>query len=242
VYTHLSTAIAWCLANNHDFAWNGDLQFYGNWDDWFLRFWTLDAPPNDAKTICYIPDWQAMAPIGLEILANYPPLLIQHIWRLRPDRRSEVDASLCSLGLNKCRYVAVQVRRGDKIATGQLQLVSSARIAAAIPRWAERLFVATDDYVVVEELNRLLTIPVVSLCPEVQRGSFGEYDRWSKTDAERYAEVARLIHELEICRLADCFIQIRPLNRAGSLGVGRNYQISDMIADLRFRKGCRVLY
>jgi hypothetical protein len=238
VYTHLSTTVSWCLQHNYTLVWDGDLGFYGNWCDWFPKFWSLSNSPDCLSTIEYVPNWASMPLIGLEILGNHPPVLINELWSLLQPQKARVQSTQQMLGLTECCYGAVQVRRGDKITTGQLQTVSAESIAAALPRSVGKLFVATDDFSVVTELRTLLSVPVTTLCPSENRGSFGEYDRWQDTEPRRHTEVARLIFELEICRLAEYFIQVVPRNRAGSLGVGRNYQISDMIADLRFRRRC----
>ncbi len=236
IYTHLSTAIAYCLDNDYTLDWDGDLQFYGKWTDWFLPFLPDSNHIRDElPTIDYTPNWTNMPETGMMILKNYPPSIIQEIWKPNPLLQNHACEASKRFGLDGRCYAAVQVRRGDKLKTGQIQQVRAVAIINRLPKDAKLLFVATDDYSVVDELTQLTKIPIITLCPPTQRGSFGEYDTFSPGDPQRKADSIRLFTDLELCRKASYFIQIRPKTFLNSIGI-RNYQISDMLADLRLQK------
>ena len=131
VYIHLATVAAYCLHNNLYLDWDGDLEGYGGWSEWFMPFQAPSRQEFSSK-IEYTPNWVQMSQLGRSILNRYPPTLIRNLWRLNHRTRSHIDIEARKLNLNDSIYAAVQVRRGDKLRIGQVQSISASTIAKAI--------------------------------------------------------------------------------------------------------------
>ncbi len=185
-----------------------------------------------------------MPPLFLSTLKTYPPTFIRHIWRLNESTRKQVDEHQASM-IGTGPYAAVQVRRGDKLQSKKIQLVPAKTIMSNLPRDTEALFVATDDYTVLEELRAISNLKIVSSCQQQHRGSTMKTNHFhggvdndpiGEVESRNKKETLRLLSDLEICRRANCFIRIVPKRRHFPRTNVVNYQISDMISDLRHCK------
>jgi hypothetical protein len=129
-------------------------------------------------------------------------------------------------------YAAIQIRRGDKLKWGQIQRIPPESIVDSIPMEAEVLWVATDDYSVIEELRSIFPRPVLTSCLPNQRGSDTLTHQFLEGDTSHLrSETLRLLTDLELCRTADWFLRILPHRKLSQNGHSRNLQIADMIRE-----------
>ena len=81
LYVYLATSIAHCIERNLFLDWDGDLEGYGKWDDWFEPF-IGKRPEHPLPVTNLVPDWYEMDPLFIQILNRYPPTFIRNIWKL----------------------------------------------------------------------------------------------------------------------------------------------------------------
>ena len=174
-----------------------------------------------------------MDPLFIQILNRYPPTFIRNIWKLNEatiDSVADVRKELLPVK----PFASVQIRRGDKLRWSQIQSISAESILNALPDEIRNLFVATDDYSVIEELENLGIKNIYTFCTPKHRGSDVENDHFlNGSMVEKKTEVLRLITDIDTCVRSKLFLRVRPNRKLNSCGHGRNYQISDMISDLR---------
>jgi hypothetical protein len=236
VYIHLATTIAYCLEENLYLDWDGDLEGYGNWSDWFEPF-AGPRPLQKFPEILHKPCWKEMSPLFKRILNRYPPTFVREIWRPKASTLESVRELTYQYLPAGCPYAAVQIRRGDKLWANQIQRVSPEAILNATPEELETLFLATDDYTVVEELEAIGTKRLVTLCRPECRGSDAENAHFPDHSLEsRSRETLRFLADLQMCISAEFFIRVVPNRKTALNGHGRNLQISDLISDLRERR------
>jgi hypothetical protein len=150
-------------------------------------FQVFDGAPLDAHAACR------------RILAS--------IWRFN----SETSESICNLTAkyitNIHPYSTIQVRRGDKI-TESPYYPTRAYLDQLLEHCADsrRVFVMTDDYEVMRELERTQPrIQFFSLCTPSQCGhSQAAFNSMGK--ASRKSAILQLLAEIEIARYGQCFV------------------------------------
>jgi hypothetical protein len=127
-------------------------------------------------------------------------LLIQSIWMLKPEIREYIENKKQQLAL-PAEYDAVHIRRGDKINEHDYKHVKNYVKSIEKKRseiFTSTLFVASDDFAVIKELETLLPgINILTFCAENSAG----YDQKQFTKLslnERLKHLKDFIAELEI--------------------------------------------
>lgn len=145
------------------------------------------------------------------------------VWNLNDDTRSVVDDYAKKLSL-PASYVGFQVRRGDK--NTEIDLSDTARyIEMAQERSAIRdVFVLTDDYSVIEELNsKYSDWNIHTLCQPSERG-YAHGDFFSKSREEIHQGTLKLIANIEILRKSALFVGTFSANPSMFLGMAMEHE------------------
>lgn len=235
VYQKLAPTIAFCLDRNYYLQWDGDLHIYGNWADCFVPFWecmdTTRLPKRD-----FAPIWGESAMLYY-IINRYGTECINRVWKFNAAARTAVDSEIGRLGLPP-NYVSTQVRRGDKLKIGQVPRIPAEEIAAAMPLGTRNLFVATDDYTVVEEFRSAVAdLNIITTCRPAHRGSSGQNEHFMDgAICGKRAEMVRLLVDLDVCVRSSHFVRIRRGPERVLDGKAPNLTIADMISELRHHR------
>jgi hypothetical protein len=169
------------------------------WHDYFV---SLKKPPifphlfNPLRVGCdlsrfYKPDFQ---------LQEYV-IAIHELFRLKPDLVSRVNSIVSSMPSD---YIAVFVRRGDKLRE-EAKYIPFSDILKRIPySETSTFFIQTDDYGVVEEARNLLPKSrIISTVPSTKRGSFHNMQRSRQQIRE---ETEEMLVGLSVCmRSSSCW-------------------------------------
>jgi len=175
---------------------------YRHTEGWHDYFTTLEEPPlfpiilNPIYANCsldrfYKPDHS---------LQEYS-IAIHELFKLKPDLVFRVNALVNSMPSD---YIAVFVRRGDKL-IGEARYIPFSDILKCIPHSeTSTFFIQTDDYSVIEEARNLLPkANIISTVPPTKRGSFHIIERPRKQIRE---ETEEMLVGLSVClRSSSCW-------------------------------------
>ena len=148
--------------------------------------------------------------VGCELDRFYKPdfplqeyaTCIQELFRLKPDLVNRVNELVKKLPSD---YIAVFVRRGDKLVS-EAKYIPFSDILKHIPHSeTSTFFIQSDDYGVVEEAKKLLpNANIVSTVPHSKRGSFHIFLRRSPKQIKE--ETEEMLVGLSICmRSTSCW-------------------------------------
>ena len=167
--------------------------------------------------------------------------VLNNIWNLNEELESWICNQKKQLGFDDVQYVAVHMRRGDKVSgtTKEADEVATNSFADEIlklPAHIKTVYVLTDDYARIGELQTMLPADykIITLC---ERGENG-YDNglFTKLSPEiRFNRIKRLLLETEICRKADFFIGTYVTNLSKLIVLLRNNECSLSIEGYPFR-------
>ena len=180
---------------------------HSNWtytysEGWHDYFTTLKKPPLFPKLFNPII-------VGCDLSRFYKPdfplqeyvIAIHELFRLKPDLVTRINIIVASLPSD---YIAVFVRRGDKLRK-EANYIPFSEILQYIPfSETSTFFIQTDDYEVIEEAKQLLpNATIVSTVPSTKRGSFHEQKRSSSQIRE---ETEEMLVGLSVClRSSSCW-------------------------------------
>lgn len=237
IYQKLCPIIDFCITHQIKLEWDEDMGIYGNWSDYFLsidqtiKFNNITL--SNRKVKIFSPTWSNNdTDFLLHILENYNSNYINEIYRFTPSTRSQIDKNIKGLNLKK-NYVAVQVRRGDKITSNQIQNITPKDVLNKLPWFTKQLFIATDDYTFVEELRTLnKKLDIVTTALPSHRGA-DEGNTFNSNTFNTKIETLRFLIDIEVCKRATFFIQVIPENPTTVNGKIPNLLISYFISHLR---------
>ena len=148
-------------------------------------------------------------------------VIARMVWNFNPKVRAQVDAYAEGLDLPDA-YVGMQIRRGDKHIEAEL-LGAERYIGLAQSNTAVRsAFVLTDDYGVIEELEKGYPAwRFYTLCRPHERG-YVHREFILKTKEEIYQSTVQLIASVEILRQSRLFIGTFSANPGMFLGMLMN--------------------
>jgi len=237
IYQKLCPIIDFCVTHKIKLEWDEDMGIYGNWSDWFLSLDKTikfnDIKLSNRKVKKFSPTWSNDdTDFLLHILENYKSNYINEIYRFNTSTRSKIDREVKKLNLKK-NYVAVQIRRGDKITNSQIQNITAKGVLKKLPWFTKQLFIATDDYTFVEELRVLnKKLDIVTTALTSHRGA-DESNTFNSNTFNTKIETLRFLIDIEVCKSATQFIQVIPKIPTVVNGKIPNLLISDFISHLR---------
>jgi hypothetical protein len=168
---------------------------YKHTEGWHDYFTTLEKPPlfpiilNPIYANCsldrfYKPDHS---------LQEYA-IAIHELFRLKPNLVSRVNALVSSMSSD---YIAVFVRRGDKLIQ-EAKYIPFSDILKCIPHSeTSTFFIQTDDYRVIEEAKSLL--PKASIFSTVSQNKLGSFHTIKRSRQQICEETEEMLVGLSVC-------------------------------------------
>lgn len=134
--------------------------------------------------------------------------LLTPLWNFNPATASYIRAQVSALHLRTGAYIAVHIRRGDKLReTAPLPVARYAAAVRVLARPREPIFLASDDGSVLRAMRKELPDHALLSLPDLgnRRAHIqSEHNRvWMK---RRYNRVADMLAEIEVMREARVFI------------------------------------
>jgi hypothetical protein len=157
-------------------------KFCINSDDWTYKYEEGWSDYFETNYECTNEESEEMNEKNIEVFSHYkmeniPNYClkdyienIKEIYKLKSYLIEKANKIIEKMG----NYKAVYIRRGDKIAASEAKIITTSDIISNIKIDSNhKLFVQTDDYIVVKEIKKLLpNIEVISTVPENKFGSY----------------------------------------------------------------------
>ncbi|MGI4751466.1 MAG: hypothetical protein ACRYFB_12605 [Janthinobacterium lividum] len=161
---------------------------------------------------------------SLEISGNLVSALqivVNHIWHFQPAIQEEVTTKITPLNLPS-NYVGVHLRSGDKSTEAKISPVQKYIDYIKNTTPLKDLFVLTDDYKNIKEIQRSFSeYKVYSFCQENEKGfSEGAYNKLDKEDKKKIT--IKLLTDTEVLYKSATFIGTFSSNVGLFIGMRRN--------------------
>lgn len=199
VFFFLCQAYIYAKAKNLDFYIMNTNWYYTHNKGWhdYLTSLNLWKPEFASKYANVLFTSHMQVPKGDFSLQDYIQT-IKEIYHLKPELEERANEILSK----NPELISIFVRRGDKITYGEAPFIETPHILNLInisKDTKETIFVQTDDYRVIAELENAL--PNVKLISTVPKNKFGSHSRiWDKMPKEeRKIQTEEMLVGLQVC-------------------------------------------
>ena len=157
-------------------------------------------------------------------LVNALKVVTDHIWHFQPNIQQEINSRISAINLPH-EYIGVHIRSGDKVTEAKLSPVDDYINYIKNISPIKNLFVLTDNYSIVKELNKNYTdYKVYTFCQENEKGfSEGEYNSLGK-EAKK-TMTTKLLTDTEVLSKSVVFIGTLSSNVGIFVGMRRNAKL-----------------
>ena len=162
--------------------------------------WPIIQSSTFTKQNFYLPEFQIDGDIF-----HAKQKLIKQIFKYNSATKEKIDS------LNnrvKPSYIAIHVRRGDKLVSEAKRIEIDSYIAAIqrVPSRSKCVFIATDDFAVIREFQQSCpTYEIFTFCTSDQNG-YQQSNFNKATNEQKYSETIQLLTDIECMSKAQHFI------------------------------------
>lgn len=157
-------------------------------------------------------------------LVNALKVVTDHIWHFQPNIQQEINSRISAINLPH-EYIGIHIRSGDKVTEAKLSPVDDYINYIKNISPIKNLFVLTDNYSIIKELNKNYTdYKVYTFCQENEKGfSEGEYNSLGK-EAKK-TMTTKLLTDTEVLSKSVVFIGTLSSNVGIFVGMRRNAKL-----------------